>query len=226
MGQEGAWTAGVSFTDVRVPASSLVGGSEDVGYRAAMISWPVAASTSRHCRWAPPSVPSTNRSPAATATQGGTPIGDFQLVQAMLADQQTGVMAGRALVRDCARKWVTEEDRRLAPSAAKLFCTEMVGKVASGGADPRRHRLHARGARRTDLSRRAAAAPVRGAPARFSASFSVRDLSSREEEAEGLGMSGNVLAGKTAVITGGAQGLGFAIAERYVAEGAGWCSAI
>ena len=33
-------------------------------------------------------------------------------------------------------------------------------------------------------------------------------------------MSGNVLAGKTAVITGGAQGLGFAIAERYVAEGA------
>ena len=33
-------------------------------------------------------------------------------------------------------------------------------------------------------------------------------------------MSGNVLAGKTAVITGGAQGLGFAIAERFVAEGA------
>ena len=31
---------------------------------------------------------------AATATQGGTAIGTFQLVQAMLADQQTGVMAG------------------------------------------------------------------------------------------------------------------------------------
>ncbi|MFZ2239296.1 MAG: acyl-CoA dehydrogenase family protein, partial [Gordonia amarae] len=67
---------------------------------------------------------------AANATQGGTPIGEFQLVQAMLADQLTGVLAGRALVRDCARKWVTEEDRRLAPSAAKLYCTEMVGKVA------------------------------------------------------------------------------------------------
>ena len=67
---------------------------------------------------------------AATATQGGTPIGDFQLVQAMLADQQTGVLAGRALVRDTARLWVTGEDRRIAPSAAKLFCTEMAGKVA------------------------------------------------------------------------------------------------
>ena len=43
---------------------------------------------------------------------------------------QTGVMAGRALVREAARMWVTDEDRRIAPSAAKLFCTEMVGKVA------------------------------------------------------------------------------------------------
>ncbi|MDT5347546.1 MAG: acyl-CoA dehydrogenase [Mycobacterium sp.] len=51
-------------------------------------------------------------------------------MQAMLADQQTGVLAGSALVRDVARKWVTGEDRRIAPSAAKLFCTEMAGKVA------------------------------------------------------------------------------------------------
>ena len=58
------------------------------------------------------------------------PIGSFQLVQAMLADQQTGVLAGRALVRDTARRWLTGEDRRIAPSAAKLFCTEMAGKVA------------------------------------------------------------------------------------------------
>jgi acyl-CoA dehydrogenase len=48
----------------------------------------------------------------------------------MLADQQTGVLAGRALVRDTARMWLTGEDRRIAPSAAKLFCTEMAGRVA------------------------------------------------------------------------------------------------
>ena len=39
-------------------------------------------------------------------------------------------MAGRALVRDTARLWLTGEDRRIAPSAAKLFCTEMAGEVA------------------------------------------------------------------------------------------------
>ncbi|KUI24707.1 acyl-CoA dehydrogenase [Mycobacterium sp. IS-1742] len=131
MGQEGAWTADVNFTDVRVPAAALVGGSEDIGYRAALITLArgrvhiAALAVGAAQRALDESV-----AYAATATQGGTPIGEFQLVQAMLADQQTGVMAGRALVRDAALKWVTEEDRRIAPSAAKLFCTEMAGQVA------------------------------------------------------------------------------------------------
>ncbi len=131
MGQEGAWTADVSFTDVRVPAAALIGGSEDIGYRAAMTSLArgrvhiAALAVGIAQRALDESV-----AYAATATQGGTPIGSFQLVQAMLADQQTGVLAGRALVRDTARLWLTGEDRRIAPSAAKLFCTEMAGKVA------------------------------------------------------------------------------------------------
>jgi acyl-CoA dehydrogenase len=131
MGQEGAWTADVRFTDVRVPAGALVGGSEDVGYRAAMTSLArgrihiaaLAVGTAQRAL-------DESVTYAATATQGGTPIGNFQLVQAMLADQQTGVMAGRALVRDAARLWITDQDRRIAPSAAKVFCTEMAGKVA------------------------------------------------------------------------------------------------
>jgi acyl-CoA dehydrogenase len=131
MGQEGAWTADVSFNDVRVGADALVGGSEDVGYRAAMTSLArgrvhiAALAVGAAARALDESV-----SYAATATQGGEPIGSFQLVQAMLADQQTEVMAGRALVREAARLWVTGEDRRVAPSAAKLFCTEMAGRVA------------------------------------------------------------------------------------------------
>ena len=48
----------------------------------------------------------------------------------MIADQQTGVLAGRALAREAARLYVTGEDWRIAPSAAKLFCTEMAGKTA------------------------------------------------------------------------------------------------
>jgi acyl-CoA dehydrogenase len=131
MGQEGAWTSDVNFTDVRVGDDTLIGGSEDIGYRAAMTS---LARGRIHI--AALAVGSAQRALdesvayAATATQGGTPIGNFQLVQAMLADQQTGVMAGRALVRDAARKWVNDEDRRIAPSVAKLFCTEMAGNVA------------------------------------------------------------------------------------------------
>lgn len=131
MGQEGSATADVTFTGVRLPAAALVGGSEDIGYRAAMTSLArgrihiAALAVGAAQRALDESVRY-----AATATQGGSIIGDFQLVQAMLADQQTGVMAGQALVRDAARKWVSDEDRRVAPSVAKLFCTEMAGKVA------------------------------------------------------------------------------------------------
>ncbi len=131
MGQEGAWTSDVILEEVRVSDDALIGGSVDVGYRAAMTSLArgrihiAALSVGAAQRALDESV-----AYAATATQGGTPIGNFQLVQAMIADMQTGVMAGRALVRDAARMWLTGEDRRIAPSTAKLFCTEMVGRVA------------------------------------------------------------------------------------------------
>ena len=131
MGQQGSVTAQVFFDDVRVPGASLVGGDPEVGYRAAMT---ILARGRIHI--AAVAVGQAQRALdesvqyAALTTQGGTTIGDFQLVQAMLADQQTGVMAGRALVAEAARKWVSGEDRRIAPSVAKLFCTEMLGKVA------------------------------------------------------------------------------------------------
>lgn len=131
MGQEGAWTSDVYFTDVRLGPESLIGGSEDIGYRAALTSLArgrihiAALAVGTAQRALDESVDF-----AATATQGGSAVGTFQLVQAMLADQQTGVLAGRALVRDTAQKWLTGEDRRIAPSVAKLFCTEMAGTVA------------------------------------------------------------------------------------------------
>ncbi|PYE18714.1 acyl-CoA dehydrogenase [Williamsia limnetica] len=131
MGQSGSQTAEVYFDDVRVAGSALVGGDADVGYRAAMT---ILARGRIHI--AAVAVGQAQRAldesvrHAALTTQGGSAIGDFQLVQAMLADQQTGVMAGRALVVEAARKWVADEDRRIAPSVAKVFCTEMLGNVA------------------------------------------------------------------------------------------------
>lgn len=131
MGQEGSRTADVTFSQVRVGPEALVGGDGEVGYKAAMTSLArgrihmagLAVGTAQRAL-------DESVAYAASATQGGTPIGDFQLVQAMLADQQTGVLAGRALAREAARAYVTGEDRRIAPSAAKLFCTEMAGKAA------------------------------------------------------------------------------------------------
>lgn len=134
MGQEGAWTAEVSLQGVRVPDSALVGGDVDAGYRAAMTS---LARGRVHIGalavGAAQRVLDESVAYAAVTTQGGQPIGEFQLVQAMLAEMQTGVMAGRALARDAAQQWVTETDRRIAPSVTKLYCTEMAGKVADLG---------------------------------------------------------------------------------------------
>ncbi|WP_033290732.1 acyl-CoA dehydrogenase family protein [Amycolatopsis jejuensis] len=131
MGQEGAWTADVIFDRVRVPSGALVGGSEEVGYRAAMTSLArgrvhiaaLAVGTAQRAL-------DESVAYAAANTQGGVPIGEHQLVQAMLADQYTGVAAGRALVREAAAAYVSGADRRVTPSAAKLFCTEMAGRVA------------------------------------------------------------------------------------------------
>jgi acyl-CoA dehydrogenase len=62
--------------------------------------------------------------------QGGHPIAEFQLIQAMIADSQTDVMAGRALILASATAFDDGTDRRLAPSCAKYFCSEMVSRVA------------------------------------------------------------------------------------------------
>ena len=131
MGQEGAWTADVAFDGVRVGDDALVGGAVDIGYRAAMTSLArgrihiAALSVGAAQRALDESV-----SYAATATQGGTPIGDVPTRPGddrRHADRRHG---GPRPVRDAARMWLTDEDRRIAPSTAKLFCTEMVGKVA------------------------------------------------------------------------------------------------
>lgn len=131
MGQEGSRTAEVTFSQVRVGPDALVGSDAEVGYRAAMTSL-----ARGRVHMAGLAVGCAQRaldesvSHAASATQGGTPIGDFQLVQAMIADQQTGVLAGRSLAREAARLYESGEDRRIAPSSAKLYCTEMAGKAA------------------------------------------------------------------------------------------------
>ena len=131
MGQAGAWTADVAFSGVRVPGDALVGEAAAAGYATAMRSLAhgrliiAAMCTGVMARLIDESV-----TYARERSQGGHPIADYQLVQAMLADSQTEYMAARALVLDAAARYEAGTDRRLAPSAAKYFASEAVGRIA------------------------------------------------------------------------------------------------
>ena len=133
MGQRGAWTAEVSFDGVRVPADRLVG-DEGRGYRSAMT---VLARGRLHiaamCVGTAQRVLDESVAHAATSRQGGQPIGDFQLVQAMLAESYAEIAAGRSLVLSVAAAYDEGRDRAAGPSSAKLFCAEMVSRVADRG---------------------------------------------------------------------------------------------
>ncbi|MFN0023664.1 MAG: acyl-CoA dehydrogenase family protein, partial [Parvularculaceae bacterium] len=67
---------------------------------------------------------------AAERKQFGQAIANFQMIQAMLADCRAEANAGRAMVLDAARKRDAGEDVTMDAAAAKLFCSEMVGRVA------------------------------------------------------------------------------------------------
>ena len=131
MGQAGAWTAEVFFDDVRVPASALAGGQEGAGFAAAMKSLVRGrVHIAAICVGMAERLLQESVAHARSSRQGGRPIGEFQLVQAMLAEIQTGAYAGRAMVLSAARNYDTDADRKIGPSAAKLFCSEMVGRAA------------------------------------------------------------------------------------------------
>jgi acyl-CoA dehydrogenase len=131
MGQAGAWTADVVFSGVRVPRDALVGEAAAAGYSTAMRSLAhgrliIAAL----CAGVAARLIDESVTYARERSQGGHPIADYQLVQAMLADSQTEYMAARALVLDAAARYDAGTDQRLAPSAAKYFASEAVGRIA------------------------------------------------------------------------------------------------
>jgi len=131
MGQAGAWTADVAFTGVRVPADALVGEQAQAGYATAMRSLAhgrliIAAM----CVGVAARLIDESVSYAKERSQGGHRIGEYQLVQAMLADSHTEYLAARSLVLDAAAQYEAGTDQRLAPSAAKYFASEAVGRIA------------------------------------------------------------------------------------------------
>lgn len=130
MGQAGAWTADVTLDSVLVGPHALLGG-EGIGFATAMKSLAhgrihIAAL----CVGLAQRLVDESVAWASTRTQGGSVIGEFQLVQGLLADSQTDLLAARALVFDSATRFDDSSDRRMGPACAKYFASEAVGRIA------------------------------------------------------------------------------------------------
>lgn len=136
MGQRGTMTCDVIFEDARVPAGNLIGGTPGGGFKTAMRVLDrgrlhiaaVAAGMARRLL-------NDSLAYASARRQFGKPIGDFQLVQAMLANMQADLLAGEAMVREACLRYDDAQARPdpqmpMVAAACKYFVTEMAGRTA------------------------------------------------------------------------------------------------
>lgn len=73
------------------------------------------------------------REHAGTRRQFGKPIGDFQMVQQMIADTAMEIYAARMMVLNCAWEIDAGIDPRDKVSMIKVYAAEMLGRVADRG---------------------------------------------------------------------------------------------
>lgn len=140
MGQRGTKTCDVNLDEVRVPAANIIGGEAGKGFKTAMkvldrgrlhISAIACGMATRILR--------ESIAYAQQRKQFGQRIGDFQLVQAMLADSQAEMLAAWSLVQAAAQRYdekpfgVHDPDVSMHAACSKMFSTEMVGRVADRG---------------------------------------------------------------------------------------------
>lgn len=140
MGQRGTKTCDVILDNVRVPAANIIGGKSGQGFKTAMkvldrgrlhISAVACGMAQR--------ILDEAVAYAQNRKQFGKRIGEFQLIQAMLADSQAELYAGWCMVQDCSARFdlkpthLSDPDVSMRASCCKLFCTEMVGRVADRG---------------------------------------------------------------------------------------------
>jgi acyl-CoA dehydrogenase len=130
MGQQGAHIHDVNFDNVRVPVEHRLG-EEGQGFRVAMqVLDRGRLHISSVCVGVAERLIEESVRYAAERKQFGQPIANFQMIQAMLADCRAEANAGRAMVLEAARKRDAGGDVTMDAAAAKLFCSEMVGRVA------------------------------------------------------------------------------------------------
>lgn len=131
MGQAGSPVSDVYFEDCRIPADHVIGGQEGVGFKTIMkvlnkqrlhLS---ALCTGPAIRMLELAIEHTQQ-----RQQFGQPVGNFQLLQAMVADSQTEIYATKSMILEAARARDRGEDVALTASMCKYFASEMCGRVA------------------------------------------------------------------------------------------------
>ncbi len=131
MGQQGAPVADVVFDNCRVPAENIIGGVENMGFKTAM---KVLDKGRLHISAVCAGLATRMLNDAVRYTkeriQFGSAIADFQLIQAMIADSETEIYAAKSMIRDAAAARDRGENTKRKASCAKLFASEMVGRVA------------------------------------------------------------------------------------------------
>jgi acyl-CoA dehydrogenase len=131
LGQHGSPVGDVILQRCRVPEDAVLGGRTGAGFRTAM-----KALNKQRINLAALCVGPAIRlldealAHARKRQQFGRPVGEFQLVQAMLADSRTEIAAARALVLETARQRDAGVDVTMEASMCKYFASETCSRVA------------------------------------------------------------------------------------------------
>ena len=129
MGQAGSHIADIIMEDVKLPADALLG-TEGGGFVMAMQSLDngrlsVGAAAAGYARRA---LDSALRY-ANERKAFGEPIANFQLIQQMLAESEIEIYAAECMLEDACRRADAGENVLRKAAAAKVFATEMCGRV-------------------------------------------------------------------------------------------------
>lgn len=131
MGQQGTHTCDIIFENCRVPAANIIGLREGQGFKTAMkVLDRGRLHISAVCVGVAERLIEDALNYAMERQQFGKPIVEHQLIQAMLADSKAEAYAARSMVLDAARRMDAGERASMPAACCKLFCAEMVGRVA------------------------------------------------------------------------------------------------
>ncbi|WP_374575781.1 acyl-CoA dehydrogenase family protein [Phenylobacterium sp.] len=130
MGQQGAHICDVNFDNVRVPVENRLG-RENEGFKVAMqVLDRGRLHISAVCIGVAERLIADSVAYASERKQFGQTLGQFQLVQGMIADCKTEALAAKALMLETAKKRDAGENVTMEAAATKYFASEMVGRVA------------------------------------------------------------------------------------------------